>query len=797
MSLQRTQNNAEREIKGYCTQCSCYCPTIAVVRNGNFVGVKPDKEHPNACNLCPKALAGPELVYNEQRLRFPMRRTKPKGAADPGWERISWDDALYIIATRLNEIKAAWGPEAVAITRSGFASSPLSEVAPWVHRLGHAFGTPNNISTTFICQWHRDHCSGYTFGNPRIRGSAGRAEFERAGVILIWGVNIHASRFSLLPYIKRGLERGAKLIVVDPRRTEIAAMADVWLRVNPGMDGLLLLSMIDVLMEEKLCDYEFVRDWTTGPFLIRNDTGNFLRGSDLMDGSSPLSHVIADAKDRGSRILLQGEVSPVEPALDAEVPVTLASGKKIRCKTAFKLLRELVSGYRPNEAEGLTGVPREMIKDAARIFARAKPACWYSWNGIEQNTNASQTNRALCILYALTGDYDKPGGNVLLPRLPVNGIDGHELLPPELAEKRLGLKEFPLGPAATAGSIRAQEFYNAILTGKPYPIKGMLAIGGNTSMSNPDSMEAREAISKLDFHVQAELFLNPTAELADIVLPASSFWETWHVGINVAPLGTKAYVQLRPEIVPPQHDCWPDMKIVFELAKMLGLGDKFWEGDVEAAINYQFSPANITVEQLRLNPGAVSVDLAMEYQKYRKKDTNGKSVGFPTPSGRMEIYSQAFRDCGYNPLPAWEKSALSCSDQYPVVLTNAKVVQYCHTQHRNLPSLRKAVPYPFLEINSAKAEEIGCKEGEWVALETSHGSITLKAKLTDEIPYDVVCTQHGWWQECPELNLSGFDPYSSEGANVNLLYATEEADPISGAFPNKNYPCIVKKKTKV
>jgi len=104
------------------------------------------------------------------------------------------------------------------------------------------------------------------------------------------------------------------------------------------------------------------------------------------------------------------------------------------------------------------------------------------------------------------------------------------------------------------------------------------------------------------------------------------------------------------------------------------------------------------------------------------------------------------------------------------------------------------VPHPFLEINPQKARELGCNDGDWVVLETPHGSITLQARFTEGIPYDVVCTQNGWWQGCPELNLPGYNPYSSEGANVSLLYTSEEKDPISGSLPIKGYPCNVKKR---
>ena len=254
------------EIRGYCSQCSCWCPTVSIVRDGVFTEVRPDSKHPLGHSLCPKGLAGPELVYNNQRLHYPMRRTRPKGDPDPGWERISWNEALDTMAEKLKGIRAKFGPEAIAVARSGPAGSPMGELGLWVTRFANALGTPNNIATTHICQWHRDCASSYTYGNIGRMHSAGRAEFERSSCILIWGSNIHATRHSLLQFIKRGLDNGAKLIVVDPRKTEIAAMADLWLQVRPGTDGLLALSMIHEMIKKDLIDYVFVRDWTTAPF---------------------------------------------------------------------------------------------------------------------------------------------------------------------------------------------------------------------------------------------------------------------------------------------------------------------------------------------------------------------------------------------------------------------------------------------------------------------------------------------------------------------------------------------------
>jgi anaerobic selenocysteine-containing dehydrogenase len=242
------------------------------------------------------------------------------------------------------------------------------------------------------------------------------------------------------------------------------------------------------------------------------------------------------------------------------------------------------------------------------------------------------------------------------------------------------------------------------------------------------------------------------------------------------------------------------MKIIFEMAKKLGLGDKFWDGDIEAAFNYMLAPSNISVEQLRKNPGGISLNVPLEYKKYEKKESSGKFLGFDTPSQRIELYSQIFKEHGYDSLPVWKEpptfhlDRTNLGEKYPLILINVKLLHYSHGQHRAIPSLRKAVPYPFVEINYTKASELGIEAGEWVILESPYADITLQAKPTDAVPYSVVSTQHGWWQECQELNLPGFDPYSTDGANANLLYKTEEIDPISGSLPLKGYPCNIRKK---
>ncbi|MFH1002801.1 MAG: molybdopterin-dependent oxidoreductase, partial [Chloroflexota bacterium] len=462
------------KIRSYCATCSGWCPVVAEVKDGVFTGVAADRQHPLSCPLCPKGLAAPELVYNQQRLRYPVRRTHPKGDPDPGWQRISWDEALDEIAGKFNKIKAEFGPEAIAFARPGPGGSPMAELAFWIIRLANALGSPNSIATTNICQWHRDNCSSYTYARPEIYRANGKAEFEQSACIVIWGVNIHATRTALLPLIEKGMRKGAKLIVVDPRRIELAEMADLWLQLLPGTDGALILGMINVMLAEKLYDDDFVRDWTTAPFMVKTSTGEFLRANELTSQGDRTGYVMADAKSGELKAYVPGTQPAFAPSLMGTGTVTTASGEKTECKTVFQLLAEAVSGYRPEQVAKITNVPAENIVEAARMTATIRPSCWYSWVGIEQTTNASQTNRALCLLYALTGDYDVPGGNVIPPQLAMNPIVGREFLSPEADGKRLGFKERPLGPAGiSARATQGFEVYRAILEGKPYPVKAV------------------------------------------------------------------------------------------------------------------------------------------------------------------------------------------------------------------------------------------------------------------------------------------------------------------------------------
>src|SRR5581483_10726935 len=273
-----------RTVRGYCGLCAVHCPTVTTVEGERVLAVEPDPTHPYGGYICAKGRAAPEFHDYPERVNYPVRRTRPKTDPDPGWERITWDEALDTVARRLLAIRERYGPQVVAFSKGTSGGTGLGDAEPWLGRLVAYFGTPNQISTTHLCQWPRDTgAATYTFGADRLP----MPELARSGCIVLWGSNPNGNFLSLAQEVVAAKARGAKLLVVDPRRVGPAARADVFLQVRPGTDGALALSLIHLLIAEGRYDEPFVREWTYAPLLVRSDTGHLLLADDLAAGELP------------------------------------------------------------------------------------------------------------------------------------------------------------------------------------------------------------------------------------------------------------------------------------------------------------------------------------------------------------------------------------------------------------------------------------------------------------------------------------------------------------------------------
>ena len=790
--------NEAKEVRGYCALCTAHCATVATVENGRVTRLDSDQDHPNGGVLCIKGKAAPELVYHPDRLDYPLKRTRPKSDLDPGWQRVSWDEALDDIAQRLLALRDRYGARSLALAKGTRSGTSVDDVERWLGRFLYRYGSPNWVSTTHVCNWHKDTAFSYTFGS-----NLPTPDLAHSRAFLLWGHNPSATSLVLAHDIVAARARGMKTVVIDPRRVGIGSKADLLLQPRPGSDGALALALVHCFMEEGWFDASFARQWTNGPFLLHRETDKPVTEADIVKGGSNDRFVIWDeAKDQP--VIYDStsgafERDGIQPSLFGKRSLRAEDGGEIPCIPLFQRLGDIASAFAPEKSEKITEVAAEKVWQTALLLAHNRPVSMYMWNGLGQHTNATQTSRAIAALCALLGDFDRKGGNVNFPKAPVNDVGGKEFLPKEMAAQRIGREKKPLGPPAKPGNCAAYDIYTAILEERPYPIKSLLNFGSNLILSNADSRRGRDALAAVEFSVAAELFMTPTAKLCDYVLPATSFLEMANLttAFEHRP-GGKTHLQYRPAVVQPLGERRSDTWTVFQLAKRMGFSEQFWDGDIEAGYDYELEPTGVTLERLKNSPGGISLPASPKYEKFAQHNPQGVARGFATPSKKVELYCHTFAAHGFPPLPEYVEPALSPVSRpdiaagYPLVLTNAKFTTFIHSQQRALPTLRKAAPEPCAEIHPETALFYGIKNKESIYVETPQGGIKAKARVTTNIIPGVVCCQHGWWQGCRELELPGYDPYNSVGANTATLIGTELTDPISGSLPHRSFLCRIR-----
>jgi anaerobic selenocysteine-containing dehydrogenase len=444
-----------------------------------------------------------------------------------------------------------------------------------------------------------------------------------------------------------------------------------------------------------------------------------------------------------------------------------------RWTTGLEQLREFLDAYPPGKVAEQTWVPQSQIERAARLYATTRPAAIQWGNALDQTSNCFQTCRAVAILEAVTGNLDVPGGGILSSASPAPSYADSARLEdsPRNPKEPIGSR-FKL--AAQADIVPSQESSRAILEKRPYPLKAGLIFGSNPLLSHPNAREAFEALKKLDLLVVAELFMTPTAELADIILPVATNLEydtlIWHHGCIAA----------HPRIVDPPGDCLSDLRWMSQIADRLGLGNHFWDNEAAAA-DAILQSVNLTFEKL------VEMRRYCPETRYRKHEEEG----FETLSGKVELFSTQLKEMGLEPLPTYHEppqtpfGSSGLAQDYPLVLTNCKNPFFFHSSHRNIPSLRQRSPEPIAELNPETAERLGLSPGDSVYIETPRGRIRQKLQMNPDLDVRVVVVAFGWW--FPERDPS--DLYGWREANLNLL--TDSSPPYDPAMGTPNMRGLV------
>jgi len=764
--------------------CHGGCGVLAHIQDGKLVKIEGDPDHPwNQGRLCARCLAMTQYVYHPDRLTRPLKRVGARGEGK--WQEITWDEAFDLIESKMGKIREEFGPESMI-----FSMGTGRDIGPWICMLAYAYGSPNVMFALsgVACYSPRIAAVETVQGDYCILDAAQwfpkRYDDPRYNIpecIVIWGYNIPATCPDNVfgHWIIDLMKKGTKIICIDPRLSWFASRAKSWLQLRPGTDGALAMGFLNVIINEGLYDQEFVEKWTNAPFLIRSDTAKLVRASDLAKGESPSNFVVWDTKGQRPAIWDSAAVDyrapDVQPALQGSYDVTLADGEKVSCKTVWNLFCDRVNEYPVERVAEITWVPEKDIVEAARLYATSKPAAIHWGVPIDMTPAITPTVQAITALWCLTGNLDIPGGNVIsryafdAVAYALPGAEGViKLDSEEVDKKRIGRNRY--GPLREF-IWRAQTdlTLEQIFTGDPYPIKGMWIQACNPLAGiGLDPKRWLEALNKLDFVAVVDLFMTPSAQYADVVLPAATFLEKEGVRSWWVPLQTINKAMEVPE-------CRPDIEINFELAKRFD--PNFRWNTIRELFDEIIKPSGMTFEQLQEKGWAFPPEghPSAPYHRYEKgllrKD---KRPGFQTPSGRVELYSTLREEWELEPLPNYEEPPFTPISQpdlvkeYPLILsTGRRSAVYFHAEHRNIPWLRALDPDPVVEIHPDTAKACGIHNGEWVWIENWLSRCRFRAKVTLVVPPWMVMAAHGWWfPEEPPEEPSLFGVWKS---NINQL----------------------------
>lgn len=845
----------EKKIRSICRGCGKYeCSVMVTMKNGRPIKITGDQDAFSSFgNCCVKGQASIQTCFHPDRLLYPMKRTKPKGQ-DAGWVRISWDEALKTSAKQLQAVKAKYGANAIRL-QHGTSRITSYGVQNVVQGMGSA-----NVGQTAgqVCKGPRYWASAVTY----FRGGGYMTVNDGVDCYVQWGSNTEMSNYdNSAAGTIRGRYNAKKHIMIGPRLQNLTAAgnADYWLAVRPGTDGALAMAWLKIVLDSKKYDKDFLAQWSNAAFLYSDDikpTGftwryrqgmmsedgiepldiktKLVKESDMKKGGSPLKFAFYDNKSKSIMFFDAEKVewpgdkfSSVDPALNGERTITLADGKKVKAVTVLDKFAKSVEKYTPEYAGKITGVDPKLIKEAAETYASFKQGGAISTeNGLEHAGNCIQAIRSVYLLSCLTNNIDSKGGyrggddNLCghAKTIPYNAAPAIPDTTPAQRKMTAGAWNIPLMPwANTMYSAPAIGDMTAIsettLTSKPYPLRAVVSMTGSFTQ-NSNANRNYEAVKSLDFNLTTEIFMTPSAELADIVMPSAHWLENEVVRVSQ---GSGAVLGAQTGPVKPQGEAKPDQVIVVELCKQLNI--PYWPKEWGAVWPTLEQMNDKSIEPLQKDLGIKTwADFKAKFQKEGTFDYNKVSPkewaykryetglfrhdgrpGFPTPTTRVELLSTILES--YHPgdeLPVYREPLLSAFTEdgkklreqgYDITLiTGVRSPVFFHSETRMVPMCRELHVVPRVQISPELAEKISVKQGDWVWIESHKGKVRQTVDIFAGLAPDVASADHAWYY--PEL------PGPDHGwrlSNINVLVDEKYKDPIIGANLLKTYPVKIYK----
>ena len=710
--------------KSICTICdpTTQCGLDCYVKDGRIIKVEGTLENPHSGGtLCAKGAAQRQWVYNEDRVRTPLKRVGPRGSGQ--FVPISWTEALDAIAENLQKLKAESGPESVF-----FYCGYPKQLRPFLQRLAFMYGSPNYATESSAC--HTAMAMGWRLDY----GQMGGPDLMNTKCLLVWSSNPLHSGTPNARRIMDARERGVKFIVVDPRKSPMAGIADIHLQLRPGTDGALALAMADVIISEGLYDKEFVAEYTHGFEEYKAYAATF-------------------TLDRAEQI------TGVPAALIHDAAVLYATTKPAAMQPSAAPVVHNTNGVQNQRAAAaLVGLTGNWDVPGGNVVT---PPAWLEFG-------SGFVTR------------EKPF------KMPREWSD----MPP-----RLGAERFPVW-TEMIDQAQAMDFPRQVATGEPYALRGLVAFGLNFRMF-PDSNGWLAALDKMDFVAVIDPFLTDSAKHADIVLPAATSVERTEVRAYpqkyvvytepvIEPVGearsdTDIIFGLA-EKLGLDYQAY-DAEHTQKSGGFLPNGAPDFGEAFDAALDWMFQPNGMTMAQLKAHPGGMFVTNppVTAFKKYEAK-------GFPTPTGKMEFVSSLLEKYSDRPgitgLPEYNEPRMSpvstpdLAREFPLVLgTGSRLPMFVHSRMFRSSWTRSLRPDAMVDLNPADGARYGIAQGDSVELSAPTGrAIQVKANLTELVPAGVAQIYHN----LPE-------------ADANSLLPGDYLDPISGFPGYKSLLCAVKK----
>lgn len=680
-----------------CATCDIACSVITEVKKGRAVRVRSSDNPIFRDNICMKGIVAPKAFAHPDRILHPLKRVGERGSGQ--WQQVSWEEAMSDIGQRLNAVVSEYGPEAWAVSTSQWNTCTDHGLG---RRVMNHIGSPNWISGVALCAGNTAAINRMTYGWFPM------GDFNNTKCIVLMGHN--PRRHSWTPiynFIRSAQARGAKLIVMDPRRSSNAEVADIWLPLKAGSDTAMMLGWLKVIIDEGLYDKDFVEQWTVGFAELRERVNEYpLPRVAELTGCDP--GMIAGA---ARLYATQGpSIIPWTPITDMQRNST--SGIRLQ-----SILRAICGYLDVPGGETLQGFNPDIVPEST----------------IEMHHILSDEQKAKQLGSDTHPAFTYRGQQAF--REPMKRVWGHEY-PNQITGCYMA------NPSAT---------FRAMAGEGAYPVKAFFALGNNTVLSYANMPLIIKAMMNQDLVVAHEHFMTPTAQLADYVLPGDSWLERPWLTDS---FGWMSSYRASEQSMEPPGEAISTFDFWKKLAGAMGRPDIVPWKNLETFYDDRLKGTGMTFQKF-----VESTEMYFAKPEFRKY----LRTGFATPSGKVELASSVLKDLGFDPLPYFREDPPVDAD-YPLqMFTGVREDGFFQTAQRQVPEMRKRSPEPVLFVSPGTAKAYNLREDEWVEVENQTGKISIKVGIREAMPDGLVRIPHGWWK--PEMkpgagHLSGALKYS-------------------------------------